>query len=253
MPFQSKAQQRFMFAAEDRGDLPKGTASRWAHHTPNIKSLPEKTKHAELLELAFRFGAQQALEEGGVAGSMVKEGFLESALGGMVRGTAHLWAPGALGYYMAGPENGPMGALAGMAAGAAGRPIARSLLRNSKFLPDELALVKQMGNLKLDKLDLPGLQKAMGKHPDMASKITNPEEFLNKIKTTEQQMPAADWAGRLGGAAGAGYLMSRAGPRGRGGTPPGYYPDSAAYGPSSYGAPAVSDMSSHYMGLTPNG
>jgi hypothetical protein len=46
VPFKSKSQQRFMFAAEDRGELPKGTAERWAHHTPNIKALPEhKSKH----------------------------------------------------------------------------------------------------------------------------------------------------------------------------------------------------------------
>ena len=30
-----------MFAEEARGGLPKGTALRWAHHTPNIKKLPE--------------------------------------------------------------------------------------------------------------------------------------------------------------------------------------------------------------------
>jgi len=41
-PFKSKAQQRFMFAKERRGELPKGTARRWAHETPSIKSLPEK-------------------------------------------------------------------------------------------------------------------------------------------------------------------------------------------------------------------
>ena len=44
MPFKSKAQQRFMFAAESRGDVPKGTARRWAHHTKSIKSLPEHAK-----------------------------------------------------------------------------------------------------------------------------------------------------------------------------------------------------------------
>ncbi len=44
MPFKSKAQQRFMFAAEERGEIPKGTAERWADHTPNIKDLPEKKK-----------------------------------------------------------------------------------------------------------------------------------------------------------------------------------------------------------------
>jgi hypothetical protein len=42
MPFKSKAQQRYMFAAEARGELPKGTAERWAHETPDIKKLPEK-------------------------------------------------------------------------------------------------------------------------------------------------------------------------------------------------------------------
>lgn len=42
MPFKSKAQMRWMFAAERRGELPKGTAKRWAEHTKNIKSLPER-------------------------------------------------------------------------------------------------------------------------------------------------------------------------------------------------------------------
>lgn len=44
MPFKSKAQQRFMFAEEERGGLPKGTAEQWAKETPNIKALPEKVK-----------------------------------------------------------------------------------------------------------------------------------------------------------------------------------------------------------------
>lgn len=44
MPFKSKSQQRFMFAAEERGDLPKGIARQWAEHTPKIKKLPEKAK-----------------------------------------------------------------------------------------------------------------------------------------------------------------------------------------------------------------
>jgi len=44
MPFKSKAQMRWMFAAEERGELPKGTAERWAKHTKNIKDLPERKK-----------------------------------------------------------------------------------------------------------------------------------------------------------------------------------------------------------------
>jgi hypothetical protein len=46
MPFKSKAQQRFMFAAENRGEVPKGTAERWAKYTPDIKALPEYKKTA---------------------------------------------------------------------------------------------------------------------------------------------------------------------------------------------------------------
>lgn len=48
MPFKSKAQQALFFAKEQKGELPKGTAKRWAKHTPNIKSLPEHAKKAYL-------------------------------------------------------------------------------------------------------------------------------------------------------------------------------------------------------------
>lgn len=44
MPFRSKRQQRFMFAAEARGELAPGTARRWAHHTRDLKHLPEKVR-----------------------------------------------------------------------------------------------------------------------------------------------------------------------------------------------------------------
>ena len=53
MPFKSKSQQRYMFAAEDRGDIPKGTAERWAKHTKNIKKLPEKKKKDSKEKAAF--------------------------------------------------------------------------------------------------------------------------------------------------------------------------------------------------------
>jgi len=39
---------RAFFAKEERGELPKGTAKRWADHTPNIKDLPEHAKKAML-------------------------------------------------------------------------------------------------------------------------------------------------------------------------------------------------------------
>lgn len=42
IPFLSKSQQRWCFAAEKRGELPKGTCQRWAKKTKNIAKLPEK-------------------------------------------------------------------------------------------------------------------------------------------------------------------------------------------------------------------
>ena len=42
MPFKSKAQMRWMFAAEKRGKVKKGTAKKWAEHTPNLKRLPTR-------------------------------------------------------------------------------------------------------------------------------------------------------------------------------------------------------------------
>ena len=40
MPFVSEQQRKWMFAAEKRGEVKKGTAKRWAEHTPK-KKLPE--------------------------------------------------------------------------------------------------------------------------------------------------------------------------------------------------------------------
>jgi hypothetical protein len=58
MPFKSKSQQRWMFAAEARGELPGGTAKRWAHETKDIKGLPEKVKESERNPIAVAVGAE---------------------------------------------------------------------------------------------------------------------------------------------------------------------------------------------------
>src|ERR1022692_4476547 len=42
MPYSSKSQVRLFHVKEDKGELPKGTAHRWAEHTPSIKKLPER-------------------------------------------------------------------------------------------------------------------------------------------------------------------------------------------------------------------
>ncbi len=53
MPYRSKAQMRLFFAKEHDGELPKGTARRWAHHTKNIKKLPQHVKKKASLEMAI--------------------------------------------------------------------------------------------------------------------------------------------------------------------------------------------------------
>jgi hypothetical protein len=45
VPFKSEAQRRWMYAAEARGDVPKGTAKKWQKHT-GAKDLPEKVSKA---------------------------------------------------------------------------------------------------------------------------------------------------------------------------------------------------------------
>jgi hypothetical protein len=50
MPFKSKAQRRFMYAAEARGDVPKGTADRWEGETEK-KPLPEKVEQEKKASL----------------------------------------------------------------------------------------------------------------------------------------------------------------------------------------------------------
>lgn len=49
MPFKSQAQRRWMFAAQNRGKLPKGTAERWQKETK--KDLPERKREWAKKEL----------------------------------------------------------------------------------------------------------------------------------------------------------------------------------------------------------
>lgn len=61
MPFKSKAQQRFMFAAEARGEIKPGTAREWAHETRDIKMLPEHVGEDD--KEARQAGEKKALEK----------------------------------------------------------------------------------------------------------------------------------------------------------------------------------------------
>lgn len=42
MPFKSKSQQRWMYAAAARGDLPKSVPAKFAAATPDFSKLPER-------------------------------------------------------------------------------------------------------------------------------------------------------------------------------------------------------------------
>jgi hypothetical protein len=48
----SKSQERWAFAAEERGELPKGKAEKWAKRAKG-KHLPEKTASDEITDKAF--------------------------------------------------------------------------------------------------------------------------------------------------------------------------------------------------------
>lgn len=60
MPFKSKAQARYFRVAEAQGKLPKGTAHRWAKHTPNMKQLPEKKAVLQGGLMSMQLGYQAA-------------------------------------------------------------------------------------------------------------------------------------------------------------------------------------------------
>lgn len=200
MPFKSKAQQRFMFAAEDRGDVPKGTARRWAHHTPDIKKLPEHKKHekkAELLrKLAFDLGKCYAL-------ATIRAEFLNAPLektaipipanlGEAFWKYLPILGPAAAGAYLAGPgyrlEGAAGGALAGHTLGRGA-----GLRMGLKQIPEAAKLLEGGGR---------------------------PEQILRMLrsgaegapKVTVQQLAELERAGGIGAAAmgaGGGYATGR--------------------------------------------
>lgn len=66
MPFKSKAQRRWMYAAEARGEVPKGTAKTWEEHTPKDKPLPEKVASDGTLSL-LKAAALSSVVRAGIA------------------------------------------------------------------------------------------------------------------------------------------------------------------------------------------
>jgi len=88
MPFRSKAQQRYMFAAEARGELKPGTAREWAHATPDIKKLPEHVD--DETKKKRKKGVKEALDKYALNLSEINPHVLGAVLGG---GAGALIAP----------------------------------------------------------------------------------------------------------------------------------------------------------------
>lgn len=171
MPFKSKAQQRFMFAAEDRGDISKGTASRWAKETPNMKKLPERKKHADVFrKLAVEFGRLSALRDHGA-----------EKTAGVWSQLARYGAPGLAGSYLAGPGYRGEGFLGGMVAG--------------KMLGPGLA---QWSGKQLGKV--PGVAEAAAKRIGKGG--INPQELQKAVQN-------AGLAGEVAAGAGGGLAAGR--------------------------------------------
>jgi hypothetical protein len=133
MPFKSKAQQRFMFAAEDRGKMPQGTAKRWADHTPSIKKLPEYTKKKDkttmLRKMAFDLGkvlALNALREQFDPPLAKTAGLPPGAADMFMHYLPYVGGP-AVGAYLAGPGYRLEGGLAGFGAAHVAKNIARGM------------------------------------------------------------------------------------------------------------------------------
>ncbi len=53
MPVKSKAQLRWLYAAEDKGKVPKGTVKRWLKHT---KTEYDKRKERVMNKKSYRYG-----------------------------------------------------------------------------------------------------------------------------------------------------------------------------------------------------
>jgi hypothetical protein len=217
MPFESKSQQRFMFAT-----MPD-TAERWADETSNIKELPEKkrSKTAVLLKMAADLGRMRALDKAGllkIAGSAL---------------TAAKWGlPALAGAYVAGPEHRFEGALGGAALGHVGRKAGKYLAgRGAGFAP-RTAGSGGMAWLKKNQ----GID--MGKLQQLASKGRVDPGVLERMLDYRKYYDPAKWGGTLAGGAGAGYTIDQ-------------FANQGNQGPSMGTRPAVSDMGTHYTGLTP--
>lgn len=205
--------------------------------TESLLGKEKRTKKANL-ELAYKRGLSQAMEEAG----MSKEAGMERRLGGLLGRTAHLWAPAAAGGVVAGPEHRTSGALAGLGLGILGKRIGLEGLRRGTFNPGELQKAMQAAKLQeagTGYKRLSELGNKSGKYRRISKELgESAPEFWENVASMKQQSPLYSWGGRLAGGVGGGLLAKELLSGGQGSSP-------------FQTAPAVSDVSTHYTGLVP--
>ena len=229
MPFKSKRQQRKFFAMEHSGEIPKGTAMRWAEETPNIKKLPEKKKTASL--------CAPELERTLFEGVLSKEAGMEGILGGLGSKLAPVLLPAGLGAYAAGPEHRMEGAIGGAALGAVGKRLAPELMRKAMFTsPRQLGLAQRHAGRHIPEGSraYKKLHKALGEETP---------GFVENLMRHQKNIPNAEWGGRALGGLGGGLAAKEL----LGDT------RSSLQAPYIQAQPTVSDMrTQYYSGLTPD-
>lgn len=94
MPFRSQAQRRFFYAAEARGDMPRGTARRWERETAKGRRLPEKVAHLTEDTGEFSMTPKTAAFDSGVCAGLEKVAAAGAVPGLVTRGIGAIgnWA-----------------------------------------------------------------------------------------------------------------------------------------------------------------
>jgi len=274
MPFKSKAQQRWMFAAEDRGEVPKGTAERWADHTKNIDDLPARVKKSAQ-RVAMRrnvptnahgipINPTDAEIQQGVAdaiaevmakfragGKAVPGGRIGVSMRGQPTKYAALQTAYDIGRMHAMVKEAALGdrAVSGLLTRTAHMwaPAAGGAALAGPEYRTEGALAGLVGGMAGR-----GLMRRFGRHaffsPEelrllerTSARAPLDADLAARAATFERSMPLVNLGAGVAGGAGAGYLVRE----GMKQTPAG------AYGLAT--EPAVSDMGGHYSGLVPEG
>ena len=167
-------------------------------------------KTAAFVRRAYAQGLQSAVKEAALG---------ENVLTSMLHGAAPYLVPAGLGAAIAGEGHRAEGAAVGLGAGLAGKWALKNLGKAYTLNAGERAAAKGLSQEALDALAL----------KDRA--------LASKLRSYQTNLPAMEWAGRIGGGALGGLGVKKF---------------IGADTPPNLGtAPTITDMGAHYTGLTP--